>query len=521
MIDSSVIVYLARQVAKDGRHHNFTVRTYVDGTQTSKEIDFQTAITEGLPFFVTVKNNILAIDFDSLNGIPLAKEVARLAGIEDRAVIVASGGQGRAHLFTRISTRERAKVAKIAKTLDARERAKNPDHEKIDIRQSIRPPLSPHRHGKHVYLVGMTEGEAISRLDKNLTQERVNRTLAKTEGEGRYKGLYSLACDYVRLNKSEAQYIEDVLANPIGDKARKRQPRNPEAYLRDNYQSAYKEVANERTSNRQEIEAWEAHARQVAKDTGNRNLLTTITEIADIAKRSNKTELSIAVRDILTSTRSTVQGHLSKLQTLKLLITTVPSNRDEMRATTYKLVCEQNGTFLDLSRGGCLPCVSENIRIIEALQGKRAAYRVLEVIAANKGITAREIAHVLNYKTVRSVQIQIKFLIGIGVIEGYGKHYKVARMDNQHLESIAAQRGTIGCIDKRRRQNTRERWQYEESVAAYQELRKVRIQQREAKRQAQRNAPKSSTTKQDPWQPSDWLLPTVRPTPTGGYAYTT
>jgi hypothetical protein len=168
--------------------------------------------------------------------------------------------------------------------------------------------------------------------------------------------------------------------------------------------------------------------------------------------------------------------------------------------------------------------VSENVRIYEALQGKRSAYRVLEVIAANKGITAREIAHVLNYKAVRTVQLQLKFLIGLGVIEGYGKQYKVARIDDQHLEAIAAQRGTIGCIEKRRTQNARDRWQYAASVAAFQELpkeeqkrlRKAKAQQRQAKRDAQ----KLSTQKQDPWQPSDWFIPTVRPTPTGGYAYT-
>jgi SOS-response transcriptional repressor LexA len=164
--------------------------------------------------------------------------------------------------------------------------------------------------------------------------------------------------------------------------------------------------------------------------------------------------------------------------------------------------------------------MSQNIRIYEALHRKQAAYRVLEIIAANKGITAREIAQALNYPQVRSVQQHIKFLIGLGVIESYGKHYKVARVDDQHLEAIAAQRGTIGCIEKRKAQYAKDRYQYAATVAAYQELRKERSKQRDKQREARRQDPRPSTVKQDPWQPSDWFIPTVRPTPTGGYAYT-
>jgi len=528
VIESSVIAALARLVAKDGRLDNFKVRTYVDGTQTSKPIDFQTAINEGLAFFVDVSNKILAIDFDTESGIQLAQEIAKLAGVQDRAVVCTSGSDGHAHLWVRVTNNERVKITRIAEIIEARERTKNPAHTKkmVDVRTSMRPPLSPHRQGKPVSLVGITEGDAINRLAEDHTVERLNKALQATED--RYKILFFIACEYVRRNRSEAQYIEDVLANPIGGKAEQR--KNPEVFLKQAYKNAYQRVTTEqdhKSSNRPEIEAWEAEARRKATLSGNRNLLTTIKEIADIAKRSNKTEPNIAVRDILTCTHSTAQRHLSKLQAIGVLTTVQASNRRQMKSATYKLKCEGNGAYRDgTSKGGCLPCVSQNIRIYQALHGKQAAYRVLEVIAGNKGITAREIAVALNYKTVRSVQIQIKFLIGIGVIEGYGKQYKVARMDDQHLESIANQRGTSKVIETRQAQNARDRWQYAASVAAYEQLpreeqkrlRKAKAQQRQAKREAQKQKP--STQNQDPWQKPDWFIPTVRPAPTGGYAYT-
>jgi hypothetical protein len=94
-------------------------------------------------FAVEVADDILAVDFDYLDGERLAALLANdLAALGVPSVLVASGGPGRAHLFARIADLALLDVFKArAKELGG------------DVRRTIRPPLAPHRLGLRPRLI--------------------------------------------------------------------------------------------------------------------------------------------------------------------------------------------------------------------------------------------------------------------------------------------------------------------------------------------------------------------------------
>lgn len=123
----------AGAIAADGR-----AMLYVPGGANNAEgkwIALPAAIRSGRPYLVPVHPRMLATDADGRDAKAKVGTLADLlaaAGL--RPVIVASGQSGRRHLFCRTpDTKTHAHFSEAAKALG------------LDVRQTIRPPLSPHR----------------------------------------------------------------------------------------------------------------------------------------------------------------------------------------------------------------------------------------------------------------------------------------------------------------------------------------------------------------------------------------
>lgn len=138
------------------------------------------AVRSGRAFTVEVADDILAVDGDRPE---FAGEVNRLAEELRRAgldtVLVASGQPNRRHLFSRISDSD---LLERCKQL-ARARG-------LDVRSSIRPPLSPHRLGLQVALLDPADpAEALAALTPQgpaPLSPRIAELLRVGDREGRY-----------------------------------------------------------------------------------------------------------------------------------------------------------------------------------------------------------------------------------------------------------------------------------------------------------------------------------------------
>lgn len=144
------------------------------------------AVSLDRPFFVEVAHEVLAVDADS----PVLSDRAALLAIEmeaarERPVIGRSGQPGRTHLFARLGADKAAWSAK-AKAMG------------LDVRQFIRPPLTPHRLELPVSLLEPADAElALWRLEqptKRPLPPEISRLLLKgVPAPERSDALYSVA----------------------------------------------------------------------------------------------------------------------------------------------------------------------------------------------------------------------------------------------------------------------------------------------------------------------------------------
>jgi hypothetical protein len=132
------------------------------------------AVASGSAFYVRVASHLIAIDADDVgpNYFALIEALTDL-GIE--AVEVASGGEGRRHLYLSLSL----SVSDLARE----ELARRIRRLGLDPRRDIRPPLSPHRISGRANLLSPTDpAEAAARLSRRaVTGEQVAR-LARALG---------------------------------------------------------------------------------------------------------------------------------------------------------------------------------------------------------------------------------------------------------------------------------------------------------------------------------------------------
>lgn len=100
-------------------------------------VPIEEAVRSGRPFFIEGASDLLIVDCDDRDRAPLVHGLAdscRTLGFVP--VVVASGQLGRLHLFARVP--DEAAHARLTEQAHA---------SGLDVRQSIRPPLCPHRLG--------------------------------------------------------------------------------------------------------------------------------------------------------------------------------------------------------------------------------------------------------------------------------------------------------------------------------------------------------------------------------------
>jgi hypothetical protein len=130
------------------------------------------ALASGSAFYVEVAEHLLAIDADDV-GAGYFTLTETLADLDIETVEIASGGEGRRHLYVSLDASVtpglRADLTAALRRLG------------LDPRRTIRPPLSPHRLGRQVTLLAPTDvTEVLARLDRRATTaEQAARLLAR------------------------------------------------------------------------------------------------------------------------------------------------------------------------------------------------------------------------------------------------------------------------------------------------------------------------------------------------------
>ncbi len=285
------------------------------------------ALAAKVPFAVEVRPEVLALDADTRD---LAEAACDIAGEMEQSglepVVVASGQPDRVHVLVVIDDAELRE--------QWRHRAKNAG---IDVRRTIRPPLSPHRLGLPGALVEPTSpDEALRRLqqpryaasglrarqhlsDKMLSLLRYGDTSQKFPS--RSEGIQAFATASVNAGLPFT-YFRKVLLDPkneLGQKVRD-QP-DPDRYLRLSWRSAEKYVAEHPLEDtRREARDTVAAIRRTAADHSWRR----VSDQAVLMALCNRAEavgtvdaLDMSVRDIAVEAdvdKSTVQRALTRLQ---------------------------------------------------------------------------------------------------------------------------------------------------------------------------------------------------------------
>lgn len=134
------------------------------------------ALASGSAFYVEVAEHLLAIDADDV-GAGYFTLTETLADLAIETVEVASGGQGRRHLYVSLDA---SVTSDLRADLTAALRRLG-----LDVRRTIRPPLSPHRHGgRSTLLAPTTIGQVEARLARRATTgEQVARLLSRLPSE--------------------------------------------------------------------------------------------------------------------------------------------------------------------------------------------------------------------------------------------------------------------------------------------------------------------------------------------------
>ncbi len=154
-----------------------TPASYIDANNVKVGTDGQqTAAWSGRAYFVTVKATMLVIDCDDGALLPVLDELAaQLRAERLEPVRVGSGGADRQHLFGLIDDPRtmRRYVARI------RGLGYGP---RLEVRPTIRPPLSPHRRGKPVRLLSPEDpAEAIAALTPRRPPQLASERMAFLE----------------------------------------------------------------------------------------------------------------------------------------------------------------------------------------------------------------------------------------------------------------------------------------------------------------------------------------------------
>lgn len=179
-------------------------------------VPLATAVNSGRAFAVEVDSEILAVDADDAG---LRAEMFRLRAECQRSgcmpVMVNSGQPGRLHLFARVGDRElHSRLAAAAKRRG------------MDVRQSIRPPLAPHRFARFSSTLlepcdPLVALQALQRLVSPIIRlsERMENLLRYGDTQHIYKSrsevVQALATAAVRAGWSFEMFLNTLLLAPL------------------------------------------------------------------------------------------------------------------------------------------------------------------------------------------------------------------------------------------------------------------------------------------------------------------
>jgi hypothetical protein len=190
VIAGDVIAALALAVAEPGRHALLIDRN----NDAVGWLSLPHAVSSGRCFTVKVAKDILALDADSVEKGRFVEEKARIL-LEAQGfpcVVVASGRDGHRHLFALIPEASQKETWASLFRKDG-----------LDVRDTIRPPLAPHRSGLPVRLVYPVTPElalealkrrgSVDRSRERKLSRRMYQLLRFGDREGRYKSRSEVA----------------------------------------------------------------------------------------------------------------------------------------------------------------------------------------------------------------------------------------------------------------------------------------------------------------------------------------
>jgi DNA-binding transcriptional ArsR family regulator len=164
------------------------------------------AVQSGRAFFVRVKGDVLALDMDKPSAAPVLADIEALLSMHAiTPVVIASGQEGHRHLFARVTD------PGLKDVLAVRARAGG-----IDVRPTIRPPLTPHLLGIPVRLVTPTSvrdalkalqaDESRPGLSANI-QDQILNGVTELKYQSRSEVIYAIAAGAVNRCWREDDFV--------------------------------------------------------------------------------------------------------------------------------------------------------------------------------------------------------------------------------------------------------------------------------------------------------------------------
>ena len=320
------------------------------------------AVESDRSYCVVVKDAIQVVDFDTMSKLPYdgltraQRFASALYEAELSPVLIASGGERRAHVWAAVPPHKRGLFAALANLHEG-------DHRK-GPGGMIRPPFAPHRQGLPQRLLDPGTVElALKRLatpdpppdlDHLRAEDGTLQAKLNEQPSGnRSGGLIALAGYYKRQGYSCEAYCADVIAHPqsAGHKlfftkgGRPHHRRDAETYLRRTYDRASATIS---TCQRAELHAQieEIRAAALAFNWPNKRvkLLPTIYAVLEIAEhRAYRLSFSASCRDVAEApciSWRTAARHLRALRKLGWLVITRSARGAE--SAEYRLVYPPN-----------------------------------------------------------------------------------------------------------------------------------------------------------------------------------
>ena len=227
--NSGPLERLASAISDPTERPQYLADVVVDGRHSKKAVGWASTIGEavdsGRPFMVRASPTIVVIDDDNgpVSAPEFIEEHPVLLGDSDPVLCQSGGGEGRWHLFIRVSTPlDGDEIVGAAKQFGLKD---------VQRGRWIRPPMSPHPSGDTASSIfNMTVDEAVAALSpKGLPGKLGRKALdalyggpASAAGGDRSSVLMSATLGMVARNWDEAEIFDVLLAHPGGESLRAR-----------------------------------------------------------------------------------------------------------------------------------------------------------------------------------------------------------------------------------------------------------------------------------------------------------